>query len=270
MCNTNVIIEKYKFSWKDVLVVGELKYTDRLDMQRETIVQLGGYVRETFAAQPGRRFVHGFTVCGSIARLWLFDRAGVSASEPIDISQEEGSEIFRRAMLGYMMMSAWELGIEEQYTSRTLSLKGKRLELIRILNHTPSIVSRATLCWRAKDLDTGMPCVVKESWRDQRLTPEAEYWKHAKQNGVLGCLDVLVSCDMEVACKGVGIQNNIRRNLEFDSATKPPYRKWSASGVAPHGRATTGTALQTIHSGAEVESAARITTQSKRLTDSMG
>ena len=55
---------KSEHSWKDVLVLGEFKSNSNQDVGKCLILQLARYVREAFCVQPGRRFVHAFTVCG--------------------------------------------------------------------------------------------------------------------------------------------------------------------------------------------------------------
>ena len=51
------------------------------------MLQLGRYVRDAFATQPARRFVHGFTLLGSTIELWVFDRSGPYSSGPFDITR---------------------------------------------------------------------------------------------------------------------------------------------------------------------------------------
>jgi hypothetical protein len=74
--------------WSQVLVPGELKSNPDLDTVSKTWRDLGRYVREVFTAQESRRYVLGFTLCGSIMRLWGFDRAGAIASEAFDIHRD--------------------------------------------------------------------------------------------------------------------------------------------------------------------------------------
>jgi hypothetical protein len=62
--------------WSNVLVIGERKQNPDEDRSIKTLVQLAGYRREVFGSQPERRFVPGFTICGSLMRLWVFDRSG--------------------------------------------------------------------------------------------------------------------------------------------------------------------------------------------------
>ena len=55
-----------------ILIPGELKSNPLEDNYSSTWLDLLKYVREIFSAQA-RRFVLGFTLCGSIMRLWKFD-----------------------------------------------------------------------------------------------------------------------------------------------------------------------------------------------------
>jgi len=56
-----------------------------------------------FAAQDSRRFVLGFTLCGSLMRLWEFDRLWGIASARFDINQE-GLQ-FVSTVLGFLYMN---------------------------------------------------------------------------------------------------------------------------------------------------------------------
>src|SRR3954454_15152844 len=69
-----------------------------------------GYAREVLTAQDTRRFVIGFTLCGSIMRLWEFDRLGGIASSSFDINTQ-GLQ-FVSAMLGYLWMNNEQLGFD--------------------------------------------------------------------------------------------------------------------------------------------------------------
>ena len=62
--------------WSQILVAGELKSNPQVDTLSKTWLDLGRYCREVLAAQDTRRFVLGFTLCGSVMRLWEFDRLG--------------------------------------------------------------------------------------------------------------------------------------------------------------------------------------------------
>jgi len=51
-------------------------------------MQLAGYAHEVLGNKSNRRFVPGFTLCGMMMRIWLFDRAGGIGSCEFDINKE--------------------------------------------------------------------------------------------------------------------------------------------------------------------------------------
>jgi hypothetical protein len=69
-------------------VPGELKSNPDVDRHSKTWLNLGRYAREVLTAQDARGFVMGFTLCGSIMRLWEFDRLGGIASLLFDINKD--------------------------------------------------------------------------------------------------------------------------------------------------------------------------------------
>ncbi|OBT60376.1 hypothetical protein VE03_10225, partial [Pseudogymnoascus sp. 23342-1-I1] len=88
---------------------GEHKQNPDEDRSTKTLVQLAGYSREVFGSQPDRRFVPGFTICGSVMRLWVFDRSGPYSSEKFDIHKE--LEQIIQIIAGYTLMMDAELGL---------------------------------------------------------------------------------------------------------------------------------------------------------------
>jgi len=84
--------------WSNVLLIGEHKQNPDEDDSSKTLIQLAGYAREVFGSQPDRRFVPGFTICGSLMRLWMFDRSGAYNSEKFDIHKEP--EQFAKVIAG--------------------------------------------------------------------------------------------------------------------------------------------------------------------------
>jgi len=67
--------------WSQILVPGELKSNPSADNASKVWLDLGTYAREVLVVQDIRRFVLGFTICGSLMRIWEFDRFGGIASE---------------------------------------------------------------------------------------------------------------------------------------------------------------------------------------------
>jgi Fungal protein kinase len=54
--------------WSQILVPGELKSNPSADITSKAWLDLGRYAREVLAAQDTRRFVLGFTICGSLMK----------------------------------------------------------------------------------------------------------------------------------------------------------------------------------------------------------
>ncbi|KAF8244626.1 hypothetical protein K440DRAFT_663372 [Wilcoxina mikolae CBS 423.85] len=170
-------LEPHRYSWNSVRVVGELKSNTKESNKDGTIVQLANYVREVFGAQPSRRWVHAFTLCGHYLRAWLFDRSGAMGSELIDIHEEPKS--FLRVICGYASMDAATVGFDPTikwsnngvetvydpsiahelaepsppYIYASISCDAQLTKLI--INPTPishrfAIVSRGSVCWKAR------------------------------------------------------------------------------------------------------------------------
>ena len=70
--------DRHSYDWSHIFTPGGLKSNPRDDNHSSTWLDLVRYAREIFSAQDIRRFVLGFTLCGSTMRLWGFDRLGVS------------------------------------------------------------------------------------------------------------------------------------------------------------------------------------------------
>jgi len=75
---------------QQIVVLGELKSNWEADKASIAWIDLAMYVKEVLAAQDTRRFVLGFTLCGSRMRIWEFDRLWGIASEQFDINKENG------------------------------------------------------------------------------------------------------------------------------------------------------------------------------------
>jgi hypothetical protein len=187
-------ILKTKHDWKDVEVIGELRESDK-DWKAK-LLQLGRYMRDVFATQPTRRFVHGFTLLGSTMELWVFDRSGPYSSGVFDIHKEP--EQFIRAIAGYTMMSDEELGLDtftslnEKYRSITIiedtTGKERRLQLeVDPIAYQRAIVCRGTSCFRARTLSSkNLQYVAKFSWVSDKRRPEADLLRLGRERGVEG------------------------------------------------------------------------------------
>ncbi|EEQ89759.2 hypothetical protein RJZ56_001748 [Blastomyces dermatitidis] len=189
-----------RHDWKDIHVIGELKQPD---FDKGTLLQMERYVRDVFAAQPTRRFVHSFTLCGSEMELWVTDRSGPYSSGPFDIRRDP--KRFFRAMIGYTLMSDEELGLDVFTTlhddgCRTVSISDadsgrKQLRLQpKPIAVQSAVVCRGTCCFLANR--PGIPnsdgeSVVKFSWMSARRRPEVDLLRLAHQRGVKGVAKVI-------------------------------------------------------------------------------
>jgi hypothetical protein len=135
-------------------VPGEPKSNPLADKVSNVWLDLGRYAREVLTAQDSRRFVLGFTLCGSLMRLWSFDQLGGIASEQFDIN-EDGLQ-FVSAVLGFLRMSEEQLGFHPTITTagdkRYIKIErddGKeRLVIDKVIKRVACVAGRATTCWR--------------------------------------------------------------------------------------------------------------------------
>ncbi|KAI0400036.1 serine/threonine-protein kinase Sgk2 [Xylaria palmicola] len=213
-----------KHDWADLLVVSELKASDR--KSKSLWLQLGSAVRNVFAAQPTRLFVHAFTLTGTEMETWVFDRSGPYSGATFDI--HEKPEKFIQVMCGYLMMSDEELGLDTFIEERDNGLfvavpvegrgtKRKReFELDpKPMSYQRAIVCRGTSCFLAKAKGTsGYDRVVKYSWTSSMRPPEADLLRKANERGVKGLAN-LVGYQEEITSI-----SKLRKDLIFPR----PYR----------------------------------------------
>ncbi|KMP05977.1 hypothetical protein CIRG_05658 [Coccidioides immitis RMSCC 2394] len=187
-----------KHDWRDILVVGELKKPKEEIRTKSTLLQMGCCVREVFAAQPTRRFVHAFAVCGTKMEAWVFDRSGPYSSGIIDVNED--SRRFLQVLVGYTMMSDEELGLDtfiarDEGGNKSITVKGpgnseeKVLRLGEMLSFQPAIVCRGTTCFLANNGQ--VEGVAKFSWVSDKRRPEAELLELAGRKNVRGVARII-------------------------------------------------------------------------------
>ncbi|EDN02615.1 predicted protein [Histoplasma mississippiense (nom. inval.)] len=185
-----------KHDWRDILVVGELKKSTEEIKTKDTLLQMSRYVREVFTAQPTRRFIHAFAVCGTKMEAWVFDRSGPYSSGIIDVYED--SRRFFQVLVGYTMMSDEELGLDsfiarDEDSNKSITIKGpgtldgKVLRLGEILSFQRAIVCRGTTCFLTNDGQG----VAKFSWVSDKRRPEVELLKLACQKNVQGVARII-------------------------------------------------------------------------------
>ena len=211
---------KPKPNWAQILVIGELKSNPIEDGQEPAWLDLATYAREVFRTQD-RRFVVGFTLCGSRMRLWHVDRSGSSGSSSFDINQE-GLK-FVRVMLGYHLMGDEQLGLDptiqqsggQRHIEITRDDQVERLILTEEIRKHAVVAGRATVCWRAYcDKDPSKePLVVKDSWQYEERPEEGELIKEATDKGVKNIARYYHHETVQVNGKNDDIIENVRRGL---------------------------------------------------------
>ncbi|KAG6263252.1 hypothetical protein E4U48_006844 [Claviceps purpurea] len=230
--------------WRDVLAIGRLAQSEQTEA-KELLLKLGSGVREVFAQQPTRRFVHAFTLTGKTMETWVFDRSGPYSGATFNVHEEP--EKFVQVLCGYLMMSDEELGLDiftEEKDGRlfvTIPVNPCATETIQLeLDSKPifyrrAIVSRATTCFPAKPI--GAPefdRVVKYSWIPSTWTPEPDLLIKANEHRVQGVAK-MVGYEREISRI-----SKLREGLAFSTPHKDqiPYddRDLRVLAVTPLGR----------------------------------
>ncbi|KAF4506884.1 hypothetical protein G6O67_006921 [Ophiocordyceps sinensis] len=206
------------FEYKHVLVVGEQKKSYDRGRFKKDLLQITRYVRSVFAEQPTRRFVHAFTLCGSMMELWVFDRSGPYSSGPFDIHEEPDK--FARAFVGYATMGETAMGLDTFIVKKHGHLS---IKLHGLSDNEPSvrlgtkpifrqkaIVCRGTTCFGIQNSR-----VAKFSWTSDKRKPEVEQLRLAEERGVRGLARV-------VAYRRITTIAELRAGLQYQKAY--PFR----------------------------------------------
>ncbi|KAH9905220.1 hypothetical protein F4778DRAFT_769906 [Xylariomycetidae sp. FL2044] len=214
-----------KCQWSRILVVGELKSNPSADKASEAWLDLGRYAREVLTAQDTRRFVLGFTICGSLMRIWEFDRLGGIASEQFDLN-ENGLQ-FVSTILGFLWMTEEQLGFDptivtldsKRYIDIKRDGKPERLIIDEIMRRAPCIVGRATTCWKAhREGDSRTPLVIKDSWQFVEREEEGNFLLEATNRGVVNMARHYHHYTVQVRGAEDDVRSNVRRGLDITKA----------------------------------------------------
>ncbi|KAF2731547.1 hypothetical protein EJ04DRAFT_579020 [Polyplosphaeria fusca] len=223
-----------KCHWSQILIPGELKSNPLADKASKAWLDLGRYAREVFAAQDNRRFVLGFTLCGSLMRLWEFDRLGGIASEQFDIN-EDGLQ-FVSAVLGFLWLSEEQLGFDptvitagdKRYMEIERDNQTERLVIDKVVKRVTCVAGRATTCLIAhrEGDDSRTSLVIKDSWQFPERDEEGGLLREATEKDVV---NVARYYHHETVCVGGqedDIRGNVRCGLDITKATN--YRPESS------------------------------------------
>lgn len=240
-----------RYRWSHVLIAGELKSNPNADRASIAWIDLARYAREVLAAQDTRRFVLGFTLCGSLMRVWEFDRLGGIASDQFDINKN--GQLFVTTVLGFLSMDEENLGFDptiivstnERYIEIERDGQTERLIIDEVMKRAPCIAGRATTCWKAhrKD-DPQTPLVIKDSWQYTDRDEEGELLQGATEKGVINVARYYHHETVRINGADDDVQTNVRKGLDVTAATnyRPTKSKLpvsvSTSSVSRKGRSS--------------------------------
>ncbi|KAM5434484.1 hypothetical protein McanMca71_006261 [Microsporum canis] len=225
--NGSAPLENGKYAWSQILVPGELKNKPGLDIKSRAWLDLGRYAREVLASQDSRRFVLGFTLCGSRMRLWLFDRLGGIGSERFDI-HEDGLR-FISVLLTYLLMSEEQLGFDPtivtdteedlRYITIERDDREERLIIDEMIKRTACIAGRATTCWKVHRDGESLSLVVKDSWQYPERDEEGELLREVTEKGVINVARYYHHETVQVGGRDDDVCNGVRKGLDITTAS---------------------------------------------------
>ncbi|KAK3364743.1 hypothetical protein B0T24DRAFT_418960 [Lasiosphaeria ovina] len=228
----------FRYRWSHILVPGELKSNPSADAPSKARIDLATYAREVLAAQDTRRFVLGFTICGSFMRIWVFDRLGGIASEKFDINKD-GLQ-FVSTVLGFLWMNEEELGFDptimtangERFIEIERDGLKERVIIDRVIQRVRCIAGRASTCWKAHPEGyRQIPLVIKDSWQCPERDEEGDLLREATGKGVANMARYYYHTTVQVNGTDDDVRSNIRKGLDIpkQSVVSPSKRSNSAS-----------------------------------------
>ncbi|TQW01741.1 Protein kinase-like domain [Cordyceps javanica] len=206
--------------WSQVHIPGELKSNRAADTRAQAWLDIARYAREVLAAQDSRRFVLAFTLCGSLMRVWIFDRLWGFASEQCDINTDP--QRFVSTILALPRLSEEDIGFDptvitegtQRYMVIERNGRTERIFISSAIRRERCIAGRATTCWQAySDLDPTTPLVVKDSWQYTERPQEGEMVREATEKGVVHVARYYFHTTVRVNNKDDDVSTNVRRGL---------------------------------------------------------
>ncbi|KAH8812673.1 hypothetical protein F5884DRAFT_832286 [Xylogone sp. PMI_703] len=249
LADNDVASESLQHDWSTVLVIGEHKQNPDEDDSTATLIQLAGYAREVFGSQPDRRFVPGFTICGSLMRLWIFDRSGAYSSTKFDIHKEP--ERFVKVIAGYTLMADAELGLNTfiKHDGKNKYVIARDVKIY--LENKPiasqrAVVCRGTACYRGRECNSeDWKYVVKFAWPSDKRQREGKLLKLATERGVKGIAQwfhheqVLIDGNPDTIA-------GLRSSMEFEQPRKLSTKVLWVDGATDSSRTDSKTRKQNV------------------------
>ncbi|EQL30288.1 hypothetical protein BDFG_07209 [Blastomyces dermatitidis ATCC 26199] len=241
-----------EYHWRQILVPGELKNNRGYDKPSLAGLDLGRYAREVLLCQETRCFVLGFTLCGSLMRLWEFDRLGAIASAHFDINKE--GQRFVATVLGFLWMNKEQLGYDPtiidaegiKYIDIERNGQKERLIIDGLMTRAQCIAGRATTCWKAhrENDDSQIPLVIKDSWQYSERDEEGELLREATEKNVVNVARYYHHETVCVSGKYDDILNTVRHGLDVtqmsNSLMLPLSRSEPRTSLDRQSSSTTG------------------------------
>ncbi|KAG6099805.1 hypothetical protein E4U30_006001 [Claviceps sp. LM220 group G6] len=184
--------------WPQILAPGRLKRKPGTDSAEEAWRDLAVCAGKILLAQTTRRFVVGFTICGTLMRVWVFDRLGSIASQQIDVNKEPIQ--FINVMLGFLWMSEADLGFDPTIQE----IDGQsfiEIERKGIWNHPET------------------PLVIKDSWQLPERDEEGELLKQATSRNVVNVARYYLHETVKIGGIIDDVRHCIRRGLDVSTAS---------------------------------------------------
>ncbi|WVO13166.1 hypothetical protein L204_100778 [Cryptococcus depauperatus] len=246
-----------RYHWSEILVPGELKSNPLADTNSKAWLDLGRYAREVLSAQDTRRFVLGFTLCGSLMRVWEFDRLGGIASEQFDINKQ--GEQFVSTILGFLWMNEKDLGFDptiitcgdQRYIEIERNGQKERIIIKETMRRAQCVDGRATTCWLAyAENDPEKPLVIKDSWQYPEHDHEGELLREATENEVIHVARHYYHNTVRVGDKNDDVLANIRQGIDLSEAMHSRLDRPKNATAIP---SATGTPSQSCSSSTGVK-----------------
>ncbi|KAK0722221.1 serine/threonine-protein kinase Sgk2 [Lasiosphaeria miniovina] len=202
----------FRYHWSHVLVLGELKSNPSADKPSIAMISIATCAREVLSAQDTRRFVFGFTLCGSYMRIYAFDRLGGIGSGKFDINKE--GQQFVSTILGFLWMNEEELGFDLTF----MTANGQRFIMIKRNGSTERLVINE-LMQRTRCINPQNPLVIKDSWQWPERDEEGDLLREATGKGVVKVARYYHHETVQVNGMDDDIRSNIRKGLDITGAT---------------------------------------------------
>lgn len=192
--NDPLATEATQVPFSKILVPGVLKRDAFDDTVPEGWMDMAWSAKAVITADDERRFVLGFSLCGNMMRVWLFDRLGGLASDEINI--DEDGVRFVATLVSILWMDSEQLGSDptikrtetgERFIEMPQNGSVERLFLGEAMHRTDCLAGRATKCWRVYKggHSKGTPLALKESWQCVTLPEEGILLRDITARGVI-------------------------------------------------------------------------------------